>query len=370
MTGDNKIVDCCCLKDSHLPDNLSSNLSSNPPAETPTTSSTARVISLDRIYPLVKNTEGEFRAQHSVEFVKGTDLRAVVGDIVSIESPPGQDIPLITAIQPRGHTLIRRTVVESMSEGSGKHNEQILATNIDIVLVMVALSNLCLDLNYLERQLVMAHDSGAEVALVLGKADQSKRLDKDIAAANSVAFGCPVIAFSATTGEGIEQVHELVAGGRIGVLLGRSGVGKSTLINKLVGTDLLETNPVRSKDRAGRHTTVARRMIFLDEHEQKGDGSFLSWQNKTEMNRPLFVLSALGSAIIDTPGLRSVGLYDAWHGLAAAFPEITELAADCHYRDCSHTSEPGCKVIEAVQKGELSERRLASYVEIAIEVKG
>jgi len=353
--------------------------------------SIGRVISLDRIYPLVKNSEGEFRAQHSVELVKNSDLRAVVGDIVTIEAPLGQDVPLITAIQPRGNTLIRRTLVESQSEGAGKHDEQILAANIDIVLIMVALSNRSLDVSYLERQLVMAFESGAEVAIILSKSDQAKHLEEDLAAVSDIAFGCPVIVESAITGEGLQQIRALLSGGRIAVLLGRSGVGKSTLINKLVGAELLDTNPVRSKDRAGRHTTVARRMVFLDEHrvEQKDRGTECDKNIPSPYHidtdspavppapSPSIPRPAdsrpdplRGSAIIDTPGLRSIGLYNAYQGLARAFPDITGYAAACHYRDCTHTSEPNCAVIRAVACGELSERRRVSYTDIATEVNG
>ena len=305
---------------------------------------TGRVISLDRVYPLLKTAEGETRAQHSIDFVKNTDIRAVVGDIVEIVCPFGQDIPLIIAIQPRGHTLVRRSLVESKHEGAGKHNEQILATNIDIVLVMTALSNRSIDLPYLERQLVMAHESGADVAIVLSKADQAKHLSDDVAAVREIAFDSPIIVESAVTGEGLQQVAELISNGRTGVLLGRSGVGKSTLINKLLGAPVLETASVRGKDRAGRHTTVARRMVFFED------------------------LSALGSVIIDTPGLRSIGLYAAYTGLAAAFPDIVGHAASCRYRNCSHTGEPGCAAQEAVAQGILPQRRLASYVDIAAEV--
>ena len=306
--------------------------------------SRGRIISLDRGYPLVKTPEGEFRAQHSIDLVKNTDIRAAVGDNVEVESPPGQDIPLIIAIKPRGHTLVRRSLVQSRHEGAGKYNEQILATNIDSVFVMTALSNHHLDVPYLERQLVMAHESGADVVIVLSKADQAKHLEEDIAAARALAFDSPIIVESAVTGEGLQHILELVKGGKTGVLLGRSGVGKSTLINELLGAPLLETGLVRGKDRAGRHTTVARRMVFLDNAD------------------------ASGSAIIDAPGLRSIGLYDAYDGLAAAFPDIVDVAAHCRYRDCSHTGEPGCAVREAVSKGKLAERRLASYVEIAAEV--
>ena len=309
-----------------------------------TAGSTGRVVSLDRSYPLVKTSTGETRAQHSTDLLKNADLRAAVGDIVEIEHPSGQDIPLITAIRPRGHTLIRRSLVESRHEGAGMHREQILATNIDIVFVVIALSHRPLDTSYLERQLVMAHESGADVAIVLSKADQAKHLDKDVAAARALAFDSPVIVESALTGEGLQQILELLSSSKFGVLLGRSGVGKSTLINKLLGAPLLETASVRGRDQAGRHTTVARCMVFLDD------------------------IGLAGSALIDSPGLRSIGLYNAHTGLAATFPDIVREAANCHYRNCSHTTEPACAVIKAVENGILPKPRLTSYIEISKEV--
>jgi ribosome biogenesis GTPase len=224
-----------------------------------------RVISLDRGFPLVRTAEGEFRAQHGIELVKTTDTRAVVGDVVDLEWPAGQDIPLIRTIHPRGHTLVRRSLVESRHEGAGKHDEQVLAANIDIVFVVCALSNRALDAAYLERQLVMAHESGAQVVVVLTKADLAKHRDEDIARVRALVFDSPVVVESAVTGEGLALIAEMLKDGGIGVLLGRSGVGKSTLINELLGAPLLETGAVRAKDRAGRHTTVARKMVFLGE---------------------------------------------------------------------------------------------------------
>jgi ribosome biogenesis GTPase len=298
------------------------------------------VISLDRGYPLVKTEQGELRVQHSIDLVKNAEVRAAVGDVVDLEFPPGQDTPLITAIHPRGHVLSRRVLVESRHEGSGKHKEQILAANIDFVFVVTALSSRPLDTAYLERQLIMAHDSGADVVLLLTKADQAKHLEADLAAARALAFGSPVIVESAVTGEGLPQIVELLQGGKTGVLLGRSGVGKSTLINELLGNPLLETGAVRAKDSAGRHTTVARKMIFLED----------------------------GAVLIDTPGLRTIGVFDAHHGLAAAFPDVSGIAATCRYRDCTHTGEPSCAVTAAVEAGTLSQDRLDSYIDLSSEV--
>jgi ribosome biogenesis GTPase len=181
----------------------------------------------------------------------------------------------------------------------------------------------------------MAHQSGAQVVIVLTKADLAAHREQDEAAACAIAHTATVIVESAVTGDGLEQLRTLLAPQVTGVMLGKSGVGKSTLINELLGAPLLATAAVRTKDRAGRHTTVARRMVFLGN----------------------------GAALIDAPGLRTIGLYDAHRGLAATFPEIADKAAACHYRDCTHTTEPNCAVTAAV-----AGRRLDSYRSIAAEV--
>ncbi|MDR3052400.1 MAG: ribosome small subunit-dependent GTPase A [Coriobacteriales bacterium] len=335
-----------------------------------------RVVSLDRGYPLVRTAQGELRAQHSIVLVKNVPLRAAVGDVVELEFPPGQDIPLIAAINERHTVLARKVLIQSKHEGSGKYEEQILAANVDIVFVVQSLGNRPLNLDYLERQLVLACQSGAEVAVVLTKADLAHHLEADVAAAQGVAAGHEVIVESAVTGIGLKRVRRLLAAdatakesstapphgaprdtmpdgaeslpaatagatvGATGVLLGKSGVGKSTLINALLGSELLTTGAVRAKDRAGRHTTVARKMVFLPS----------------------------GGALIDAPGMRSVGLYEAALGLKRAFPEIVTHAAACRYRDCTHTAEPGCALADALSQGSIDRRRLDSYRAIAQEV--
>ncbi|MDR2493321.1 MAG: ribosome small subunit-dependent GTPase A [Coriobacteriales bacterium] len=298
------------------------------------------VVSIDRGLPLVRVAGQSLRAQHSTGLVKNTDTRSVIGDVVDVEFPEAQDVPFIVRVHPRRTMLVRRSMVESLHEGSGRFEEQVLAANMDVVLVVASLGKRPLDVGYLERQLVMAQQSGAEVVVVLTKADQARCLADDCAAARAASCGCEVIVESAVTGEGLERVASLLAPGRCGVLFGRSGVGKSTLVNELLGAPLLAVGDVRGKDRGGRHTTVARKLVELPQ----------------------------GGSLIDAPGLRSLGLYGACDGLALAFSDVTGLAGGCRYRDCTHTDEPDCAVKDAVDAGLLELRRLESYRAIADEV--
>lgn len=297
-----------------------------------------RVISLDRGYPLVRTKRGDERAQHAIELVKNSDKRAAVGDWVDLYEEPGQDNLLITAILPRKSILTRAELVQSKHEGAGKVKEQVLAANFDFVAVVQSLGKKRFDLDYLERQLVMAHQSGEEVVVVLTKTDLARHLDEDLAAVASAASGSTIICSSKT--EPSLQLARCFEPERIGVLLGRSGVGKSTLVNLLLNEERQATASVREKDNAGRHTTVARCLVDLP----------------------------TGGAVIDTPGMRALGVLGAEQGLARTFAEIEQYATHCQFRNCTHTHEPACAVIAAVEEGALPARRLESYRILAAEV--
>jgi len=296
------------------------------------------VVSLDRGYPLVRTERGEERAQHAIDLVKNADIRAAVGDIVELYEEPGQDVLMITAIQPRTSILARRELVESIHDGAGKVKEQILATNFDFVVVVQSLGKRVLDVEYLERQLVLAKESDVETIVLLTKTDLAKHLNEDIAAAKAVASGSKVLCMTYT--DSPDELLTHFSADHLGVLLGRSGVGKSTLVNLLVGEKKQAVGKVREKDHAGRHTTVARRLVDLPG----------------------------GGAVIDTPGMRALGVLHAQLGLSRTFSEISAAAAECYYRDCTHTHEPDCAVLAAVEAGTIPLRRLESYISLATEV--
>lgn len=289
----------------------------------------ARVTRVDRGMPLILSEKGVERAEPATHLLKGasaSESRAVVGDWVAVARPAGHNMPIIEAILPRKSSFSRK-------DPSEQTDEQVLISNIDVVLVVQSLSGDGVNLRRLERELVMAWESGGKPVVILTKSDLVDDAEAARAAAEEVAFGVDVVIESAVTGEGIEDVRAAVPEGVTAAILGGSGVGKSTLINRLVGEDVLETNHVRAVDDKGRHTTVAREMVSVPG----------------------------GGVIIDTPGMRAIALWDAEEGIEAAFPDIERLALDCRFRDCGHESEPGCAVQGAVETGALQARRLESY---------
>lgn len=233
----------------------------------------------------------------------------------------------VRALLPR-RSAITRSVASGRSEG------QILAANVDTVLICAPADG-DVDLGRIERLLALAWESGAQPVVVLTKADAAPYLPLE--EVRAVAPGATVLAVSAETGVGLEVLTAVLDG--TVALLGPSGAGKSTLANSLLGSDIFATNAVRATDRKGRHTTVHREL------------------------RPL----PGGGTLIDTPGLRGVGVWDAAEGIGKTFSDIAEFAAQCRFDDCAHEAEPGCAVREAVESGVITARRLDSYRKLARE---
>ncbi|MFJ9815692.1 ribosome small subunit-dependent GTPase A [Streptomyces sp. NPDC101151] len=285
-----------------------------------------RVVRVDRGQCDVVTPDGIVRAD--TEFVVPRDPMKVVctGDWAAVDPEDG-DPRYVRTLLPRRTAFVRST--------SSKRSEgQILAANVDHAVVAVSLA-VELDLGRVERFLALAWESGAQPAVVLTKADlvpDPVTLGHLVQDVETTAPGVPVLTVSALHGDGLDTLVALVGSGT-SVLLGQSGAGKSTLANALVGEDVMDVRAARDVDGKGRHTTTTRNLLPLPS----------------------------GGVLIDTPGLRGVGLFDAEGGVGQVFSEIEELAVQCRFQDCAHESEPGCAVRSALESGDLPVRRLESY---------
>lgn len=302
-------------------------------APTQELSTTGEVVKLDRGFPLVAADDGHiFRCKHATALVKGAQQRAVIGDRVVVAASEDRDIAQIREILPRRTQLVRRDPAE-------RTVAQVMAANFDIVAIAQPVVDL--NLHRLERELVLAYETGAEIAIVLTKADLADSAAEVDALRDTVAGmagSVPVFLVAPDYPQGVEAFRSFV-GDRTAVLVGRSGVGKSSLVNLLVGSQVQATTPVREVDGKGRHTTVSREVVELPD----------------------------GGRVVDMPGVRGLGLWDARQGIAAAFADVEELARACRFRDCAHGDEPGCAVRGAVGRGELASERLGAYLHLRNE---
>jgi ribosome biogenesis GTPase / thiamine phosphate phosphatase len=238
----------------------------------------------------------------------------------------------VECVLPRRTTLIRRTAGK---DSSG----QVLAANMDTVAVVEPMHPEPVDAR-IERLLALAWESGAQPVVVLTKSDTAADPAAIARQIGELAPDVPVFPVSAARGDGMDPVRDLVRPGRTLALLGRSGAGKSTLVNELAGTAVMPVQAIRRADGKGRHTTAYRNLVLVPG----------------------------GGAILDTPGIRGVGLLDTAAGLDKAFADVAELAATCRFGDCRHRAEPGCAIRAALADGTLSPRRLESWRKLHREV--
>ncbi len=256
-----------------------------------------------------------------------------VGDWVALSEPEaGGEGATIHALMPR-RTAFTRKAADSVQD------IQVVAANVDVALLVAAM-NADFNPRRLERYLASAWQSGAAPVVVLTKADICADVAETTLAAEAVAIGAQVLAVSALTGEGMEALREVLKPRETAVLVGSSGAGKSTLVNALFGEAVMATGAIREDDARGRHTTTHRELIRLPS----------------------------GALVLDTPGMRELGLVEAQDGVGAAFEDIDVLAASCRFRDCGHTSEPGCAVRAALEDGSLDPDRWRSFRKLAREL--
>jgi ribosome biogenesis GTPase len=293
----------------------------------------ARVIAQHRGLWLAIAAEGELQALPTGRFrhqAADGELPAVGDWVGGLPSPHGRELR-IDAVLPRRSAFQRR------APGS-KVAVQVVAANVDVLFVATSLNG---DLNprRLERYVAMGRESGAEPVVLLTKSDLVADAD-ETAARLAAQLRVEIIPLSPKTGAGVDSVARWFAPGRTLALVGSSGVGKSTLLNRLAGEQLMVTKEIREDDSRGRHTTS---------------------------HRELFRLPG-GALMLDTPGMRELGLWDADDGVDETFAEIVELAARCRFPDCTHRLEPGCAIRAAVSAGRIDERRLKSYRRLSHEL--
>ncbi|MBM3685126.1 MAG: ribosome small subunit-dependent GTPase A [Actinobacteria bacterium] len=296
--------------------------------------SVGRVSATSRGFDTVRTPDGDVLSDRSLarHRAAGLDGPPVVGDWAAVEQV--DRAAAVVALAPRRGVVVRRD--------PGEHADaQVVAANVDVVGCVFGLDR-PVSLRRVERLLVLVHEGGASPCVILTKADAAsveelRAVLDDLATLPGTP---PVVVTSVRTGTGLDDINRLLLPARTLALLGESGAGKSTLTNALVGSDLQHVGDVRARDRRGRHTTTVRRLLPCPE----------------------------GGAVIDTPGLRALGMWDAVEGLAEAFPDIVALAPRCRFRNCTHRDEPGCAVRRAVASGELAKARHRSYLDLRAEL--
>lgn len=296
-----------------------------------------RVARVDGRTVLLITPDGFCRAEPSAELQREAETAEALpaaGDWVGFSPRPQHDSDLIEVVLSRRTQLIRtRQVLKTAVE------RQVIAANLDFAFIVHAANNV--NFRRLEREASLVASGGANVVIVLTKADLCDDIHAVLDEAKLSMPLVPAHAVSGATGEGVEALFRYARPDRTVAFIGASGVGKSTLTNRLLGREEMSTGAVREDDQRGRHTTTSRHLLPLDG----------------------------GGALIDTPGMRSLGLSDASEGVAAVFDDVVELALLCRFTDCTHIREPGCAVQKAIASGELDEARLESFRKLKNEME-
>ena len=293
----------------------------------------ARVIAVHKErYKLITDIGECYGRLKTKEYYVGVEDFPTAGDFVIINHNPAGDSMIVK-------TLPRRTFFMRKDPNPNKA-EQAVAANFDYVFIMQSLNH---DFNpkRLERYLTLAWQSGAQPVVVLTKADLLDDFSEQVNLAALYAMGAPVHAISSQTGYGLDGLQEYFSPKQTVVFLGSSGVGKSSLVNRLAGEEIMATNGIREDDSKGRHTTTHRELIMLKS----------------------------GAMIIDTPGMRSLGMWDVRGGIGNAFADVEQFLGCCKFTDCRHESEPGCAIKTAIESGELSLERWESYIALKKEAR-
>lgn len=301
----------------------------------------ARVITVykDRYEIVCDKGHGFARIKRGCYYDNQNSIYPTIGDFVVIEWNSTGDSMICETLK-RESSFSRTASSSDRNHEMHNQHEQLVAANFDYVFIIQSLNN-NFNLHRIERYLSLAWESGGIPVIVLTKSDLVEDVQEYIIQVESVAIGVDVYAVSCVTKDGLEDIKKYFSKGKTVVFLGSSGVGKSTLVNTLYGEEVMKTSEIRETDSRGRHTTTSRNLIMLPN----------------------------GAMIIDTPGMRELGMWNAEGGISKTFQEIEQYIGMCRFSDCTHTSEPGCKIREAIENGELEEERFEQYIKLQKESK-
>lgn len=299
----------------------------------------ARIIAThkDRYEIVCDKGQGYAQIKRGCYYDNPNSIYPTTGDFVIIEWNPNGD-SMISETLKRESSFSRAASTSDRNHTMHIQHKQLVAANFDYVFIMQSLNN-NFNLHRIERYLSLTWESGGIPVIILTKSDLVPNAQEYVEQVENIAFGVDVYAISCNTKEGLDNIQKYFSKGNTIVFLGSSGVGKSTLMNTLYGKEIMKTSEIREKDSRGKHTTTSRNLIMLPN----------------------------GAMIIDTPGMRELGMWNAETGIRETFKDIEELAQTCKFSNCTHTNEPGCKIRESIENGELSEERFEKYLSLKRE---
>ena len=299
----------------------------------------ARIIAThkDRYEIVCNNGSGFAKIKRGCYYDNPNSVYPTTGDFVLIEWNEFGDSMIYETLK-RESSFSRTAASSDRTRELHNQREQLVAANFDYVFIMQSLNN-NFNINRIERYLSLAWESGGIPVIILTKSDLISNVQDYIDEVQSITFGVDVYAISCINKNGIEDIKKYFSKGNTIVFLGSSGVGKSTLVNTLYGEEVMKTSEIREEDSRGRHTTTSRNLIMLPN----------------------------GAMIIDTPGMRELGMWNAESGINKTFSDIERYSQMCKYSNCTHTNEPGCRILEAIENGELQRERFEQYLKLQRE---